>query len=119
MRLCSLGNRFYRNYIPHLSNFAPFGETVFMTTKRRTEIIVETERIIAVPVSAARVHRWCNACLQQVEVVTPEQAALLVHVTPRTVYRWIEAQLLHFVEEADGCLLICRPSLLGQHRESR
>lgn len=52
-------------------------------------------------------------------MVTPEQAAALVNVTPRIIYRWVEAQLLHFVEEETGQLLICRNSLFGQITESK
>lgn len=88
-----------------------------MATKRRTEIIIETERIIVLPPSAAA--GWCPACSLQVEMVTPEQAAALVNVTPRIIYRWVEAQLLHFVEEETGQLLICRNSLFGQITESK
>lgn len=88
-----------------------------MATKRRTEIIIETERVIIVPAPAAPA--WCNACSLQVEMLTPEQAAALVNVTQRTIYRWVETQLLHFVEEADGRLLICRNSLFGESTESK
>lgn len=86
-----------------------------MATKRRTEIIIETERMVVVPASST--FRWCNACSGQVEMVAPEQAAVLVNITARTVYRWVEAQLLHFLEEPDGQVLICRNSLFGQVRE--
>lgn len=90
-----------------------------MATKRRTEIIVETERVIIIPSPTVPFYLWCDACSMQTEMVTPEQAAALVRVTPRTVYRWIEAQLLHFVEEPDGRLLICRNSLFGRVSESK
>lgn len=52
-------------------------------------------------------------------MVTPEQAATLIQVTPRVVYRWVEAQLLHFIEEPDGRVLICLNSLYGQSQESQ
>ncbi len=90
-----------------------------MATKRRTEIIVETERIIVVPQQTTPVHLWCHGCCARVEMVTPEQAAALIQVTPRAVYRWVEAQLLHFIEEPDGRVLICRNALYGQVGESR
>ena len=90
-----------------------------MATKRRTEIIVETERIIVVPSPATSVRAWCETCCDQVEMVTPEQAATLIQVTPRVVYRWVEAQLLHFIEEPDGRVLICLNSLYGQSPESQ
>ncbi|MBL8206663.1 MAG: hypothetical protein JNM09_20685 [Blastocatellia bacterium] len=90
-----------------------------MATKRRTEIIVETERVIIVHPQSASVRSWCGACSTQVEMVTPEQAAAMIQVTPRAVYRWVEAQLLHFIEEPDGRVLICRNSLYGQISESQ
>ncbi len=90
-----------------------------MATKRRTEIIVETERIIVVPQQTMPVHLWCLNCSARVEMLIPEQAAVLIQVTPRVVYRWVEAQLLHFIEEPDGRVLICRNSLYGQASESQ
>lgn len=90
-----------------------------MATKRRTEIIVETERVIVVPQAPAPLHLWCQNCSMRVEMVTPEQAATLLQVTPRVVYRWVEAQLLHFIEEPDGRVLICRNALYGQVSESQ
>lgn len=90
-----------------------------MAMKRRTEIIVETERIIVVSPPTTTVHLWCDACSAQVEMVTPEHAAALVQVTPRAVYRWIETELLHFLEEPDGRLFICRNSLYGQVSEGK
>ena len=111
--------RFYRSQIPQLPNFALISKVVFMATKRRTEIIVETERIIVVPQQTMPVQLWCPRCSARVEMLTPEQSAALVQVTPRVVYRWVEAQLLHFIEEPDGRVLICRNSLYGQTSESR
>lgn len=90
-----------------------------MATKRRTEIIVETERIIITSPPSTSVYRWCEDCSAQVEMLPPEQAAILIQVTPRVVYRWVEAQLLHFIEDPDGRVLICRNSLYGQNGESR
>jgi hypothetical protein len=92
---------------------------MIMTTKRRTEIIVETERIIVIPPPTASVLIWCQHCSAQVEMLTPEQAATLLQVTPRAVYRWLETELLHFLEEPDGRVLICRNSLYGQVGESK
>jgi hypothetical protein len=90
-----------------------------MATKRRTEIIVETERLIVIPHATMPAQMWCHHCSARVEMVTPEQAATLLQVTPRVVYRWVEAQLLHFIEEPDGRVLICRNSLYGQTSESK
>lgn len=56
-------------------------------------------------------YQWCEACAHQVKMITPEEAAAFSGVTPRTVYRWIEAEKLHFTETAEGLLMICIKSL--------
>ena len=53
---------------------------------------------------------WCPACRRQVEMVTPEQAAQIGSVSPRTIYHWIEAGSVHFIENS-GQVLICVPAL--------
>ncbi len=40
-----------------------------------------------------------------------EEAGSIAGVTPRTIYRWVEARKLHFVESDDGVILICTQSL--------
>ena len=42
---------------------------------------------------------------------TPDEAAILAHVSSRTIYRWVEAETIHFAETPDGLLLICLNSL--------
>lgn len=54
---------------------------------------------------------WCAACAEKVQMVTPAEAALLGHVSQRTIYRWIEAEKLHFTETPEGLLMICINSL--------
>jgi hypothetical protein len=90
-----------------------------MATERRTGIIVETERLIVIPHAPTSAQMWCHYCSARVEIITPEQAATLLQVTPRVVYRWVEVQLLHFTEESDGRVLICRDSIYEQTSEGR
>lgn len=47
-------------------------------------------------------------------MLTPEEAAWLVCVTPRTIYRWVEEGRIHFRESEEGWLLICLASLLAE-----
>lgn len=44
-------------------------------------------------------------------MVTPDEAAAITGVTPRNIYRWIEAERLHYTEMPEGLLLICINSL--------
>jgi excisionase family DNA binding protein len=86
-----------------------------MGTKRLTEIIIETERTLVVGSGGQPTKEFCSGCVAEVEMLTPEQAAAIVKIPPRTVYRWIEAGLLHFIEDAEGIVLICRNSLYGRN----
>jgi len=81
-----------------------------MSKKRITKIKVETERIVL----SHRQHAapaWRHACCAQIQRLKPEEATAIAAVTPRTIYRWIEAGMLHFTESPEGWLLICLNSL--------
>jgi hypothetical protein len=49
---------------------------------------------------------------------TPERAAEILKIKPRTIYRHVERDELHFVETGAGELLICCSSLRGETDES-
>jgi hypothetical protein len=44
-------------------------------------------------------------------MIPVEEAVAIAGVSPRTIYRWIEAHEIHFLERADGLLVICPNSL--------
>jgi hypothetical protein len=54
---------------------------------------------------------WCEGCAGPVEMFTPEEAAALARVTSRAIYRWVEANRVHFTEAPEGYILICLSSL--------
>jgi hypothetical protein len=81
-------------------------------TKRRTEITIETQRVLVV--SGHRrvsVVSWCDACGWRVRMAKPEVAAAWAGVSARLIYRWLEAAQLHFAERPNGVLLVCLVSL--------
>jgi hypothetical protein len=82
-----------------------------MRGKRRTEIIVETHRMVTIRHKRGVVRAWCSGCAKRVRMVTAEQAATIVGVSPRVIHRWIEADQVHFSETPEGSLLICLNSL--------
>jgi hypothetical protein len=79
---------------------------------RTTEVTIETEQNIVLRATPDRRSSlvWCPACRRQVAMVAPEQAAQLLSVSPRTIYRWVDVGSVHFVENF-GHLLICLPAL--------
>jgi hypothetical protein len=44
-------------------------------------------------------------------MITPDEAAILIRVSSRTIYRWADSDLLHFIETSKGSLLICLNSI--------
>ena len=84
-----------------------------MKTRRRMEITVEQRTLVL----RRTVHRvpletvWCLQCPAQTLLVTPEEAARLASVSPRTIYRWVESEQVHYLETSEGELLVCLNSL--------
>ena len=88
-----------------------------MKTKKTTEIIIETERLLVVSERRKRtgsLEGWCAACGKHVEKITVDEAAALAQVSPRVIYQRVEAGGLHFTELPDGLLLICPNSLFRE-----
>jgi hypothetical protein len=77
--------------------------------KRRTEITVETQRLIVL--RRHTVNAWCATCGERAPSVTPSDAARLLGVSTRDIYRRIEAGEVHFTETTSEELLICSRSL--------
>ena len=82
-----------------------------MRRSGRTEISVEHHESVIVRRLRSPVHAWCNDCGAQVEMVAADEAARLAHVTPRTMYRWLELAKVHYFERGDGSVLVCAPSI--------
>jgi excisionase family DNA binding protein len=78
--------------------------------KRRIEITVETSFLVFRRTNRTDA-RLCAMCLSPARLIAPDEAAVLAGVSTRTIYRWVEAQKLHFAETSDSRLLICPNSL--------
>ena len=84
-----------------------------MKNRTRTEITIETERVLIIRKRKRSVLTWCSTCAQQVPMVKVDEAATIAGVSSRTLYRWVEAEKVHFAETPEGLLLICLSSLAG------
>jgi hypothetical protein len=76
---------------------------------RRTEITIETEEIWVIRRSRGAIIAWCQECGEQVEMVTPDQAAGLTRLGAR---RRVGSEGIHYAETSQGCLLICLRSMV-------
>jgi len=80
---------------------------------KRTEITIETHRRLIVRQFGGSVMGWCNGCLCEVLLLTPNEAAAVAGVSSRTMYQWLERDLVHFNENL-GVLMICAESLTNE-----
>jgi hypothetical protein len=86
-----------------------------VTPKKRTEITLETERILVIRRRYRAIEAWCDSCAEQVAMIRPDQAAAVTGQSQRAIFGDIELAALHFLEQPDGMLLICLNSLLNQY----
>lgn len=86
-----------------------------MKRVRTTEVIIERDEVFVVRRGPAPPAVRCGAC-GETEIVSPEAAALLCRTTTRTLYRLVEAGLVHFAETPEGLLFVCLRSLTRQTR---
>lgn len=78
---------------------------------RRTVVTVETDRILVIRRRGGPILARCEACARQVEMLAPDEAAVLIRAGARVIYRRMEAGRVHFTETADGRTYICLSSL--------
>ena len=82
-----------------------------MNTRKRTEITIETNRVLVISKRKISILTWCAECKERVEMVTADEAATLAGVSSRTIYRWADVEKLHFTETSEGRLIICCASI--------
>ena len=77
--------------------------------RTRTEITVETERVVII--NRSRRIAWCSSCARPVEMLSIDDAAIFARVNSRTIFHWAESRVVHSTETREGLLLICPNSL--------
>ena len=82
-----------------------------MRLRRRFRITLTQVNDVTLAGTGGRESWWCPRCADFVEMLTPEQAAAVAGVSTRHVFRWLEADRLHFVETASLSPLVCLASL--------
>ena len=87
-----------------------------MGSKRRTEVTIETDWVLVLRGRSASILGWCSGCAEQVKMITPSEAVMLTRLSSCTIYRWVEAEKIHFAETSEGLLLICLNSLIRRHQ---
>jgi len=81
--------------------------------RKRTVTTIETHQIVTVRRPAGATLACCPACLNVVEMIHLQQAALLAGVSLLDICRRVVADDIHFVETANGGL-VCLSSLYNK-----
>src|SRR5689334_612844 len=81
--------------------------------ERHTRIIINTSELTLIKRLQGLAEADCLLCGARVEMATPEQAVTLTGIASRVIYGWVESGQVHFLETAEGHLLICLVSLLS------
>ena len=84
--------------------------------KKKIQLTVETHELLVIKRAKNLTQTLCCECAGDVPLIRPEAAAVLAGVSPRTIYRRVEAGRVHFAESPEGWLLICLSSLLDESR---
>lgn len=83
-----------------------------MFRRKRTAILIEEERFLKITFRRHESLAWCKECGEQVKLITLEEAAEIIRVTPRAIYDLIERQAIHVLEFNNSWPAICLKSLL-------
>ena len=78
--------------------------------KKSTKITFETERHILIT-QRQSLFALCEACADEVRLVTVSEAAAMAGVNSLAIYRLVESGTLHYLETGAGDLLVCAVSV--------
>ena len=66
--------------------------------RKRTQIVFELDEVLVIRRRQTVAFAWCSECGDQAQMLTPDQAATIAGISPRLIYRCIEARRIHFSE---------------------
>ena len=90
-----------------------------MAKSRKTEKTVEIHEYYVFRTVSGSFPALCDRCSSgKAIMVTPEQAATVAQVSVRTIYSWVEREMVHFKEGTNGSLTVCLNSLPNGSGES-
>ena len=90
-----------------------------MNRRRRTTTTIEQHEVLVMRSSRRLIRVFCPECSDRVVLVTLDEAVKLSGASSRTIHQQIEEKRIHFVETADGLVLICPASILRQSAKQK
>jgi hypothetical protein len=80
--------------------------------RKRTEITIETERVLLISRRSNGSLLWCDRCARRVLMLTINEAATILRIGVDEIIRKLEDRQLHLVQRPGEPLRICPNSLL-------
>lgn len=84
-----------------------------MKKTMRREIFIETEQIAILLNGANGRFPVCRICAGEPQMFPPDIFAVVLQISSREIYRRLEADRVHFIEDGSFRLFICPVSLAG------
>jgi hypothetical protein len=78
--------------------------------RTRTEITIETERVLLVGARRSSPALWCSQCAGVRNMLTLAEVTATTGIAPLAIYELAEVSRIHFVLTANGEFLICPDS---------
>lgn len=87
-----------------------------MGTIKTTRIVIETRELWVIRRLPLDAQASCADCDDQFTMVTVDQAVGIARLSARAIYGMVESDQIHFMETADGLLMVCLNSLASSSR---
>jgi hypothetical protein len=87
--------------------------------QKRTEITIETERLLVVKRRPENTVLWCSSCSSSLPMLALDVAASRAGASLRSIVELADAGQLHSALTPDGRLFICADSLAAETVDTR
>jgi len=87
-----------------------------ITKKTRTITVKTWQRTVIRQPRRQAPKIWCEFCAAEVEMTSPKQAANVLGITQREIFRRLEQGNLHFFETESGEIFVCANPLNPNRR---
>jgi len=89
--------------------------------KKRLEVLWETHEITTIRFkqNQPEMSLYCQSCQTETPHLTVREAASVLKISEFTIFRFVETNQIHSIENAAGFILICGNSLLNKTKNNK
>ena len=87
--------------------------------KKRLEVLWETHEITTIRFGQTQsaTSFYCQSCQTETLHLTVREAVSVLKISESTIFRFVETNQIHSIEDAAGFILICGNSLLNKNNK--